>query len=435
MKGAAQADGGVTTTVAVYAFEREMMSVGDPEKTRVGLVLYEAAEMGQVNLLGTDEITPQVVVPNGNFRCRVKVPGNVLVKGNLTSTDSCDIGGDLWAGGTVTYDGGAATIGGNVSAAGLGPSVLVAGVGDVSKELATVRTNGSLNLKWNGGRVHANVLSGGDVAVNDRRVDGSVTVPAGRSVSFGVGGSAADGVVYAPVPVVPSPDLPGWFDYSFSLADWPGYDVVTLRSSSDAARDTCNYYNAYSGWKVEPGWTNGNNRGWCDLADRSQPTIIDARACDTLTSNSGGSPSPVLKANVVFLAKQFNLTGLTLNKAAGADPSVWFITEDTALNGKPDCLVGTGSNFTINGANLAAVKSTIYSPCIVAANGGGQMRGSLYARGFASGSTLTINGELMGLPNQPTPDGSDGGGNFVPTGKQTLGAIVTQQDARSTPSP
>jgi len=424
-------DGGSTVSEAVYQFERELAPVGDPSMTPTGLVLYEAAEMGQVNLFGTGDVTPQIVVPNGNFHCRLTVPGNVLVKGNITSTDSCHIGGDLWVGGTVGFDGGTTTVAGSVTAAGSGLSTIVASVGDPSKELASLRTGGPLNLKWNGGLVHANVIADGDVAVNDRIVEGSVRVPVGRTVSFGAGGQAKGGVLNVTVPSVPVPEMPGWFDYKFDSLDWPGYDVLTLRNSADSATDTCAYFNQHTGWNVGGTWVGGGNRGWTDLATRTNPVIVDGRACDSLTSNAGGNPSPALRTNVVFLAKQYNLTGLTMTAAAGADPSVWFITEDLVADEKPTCPVGSGSNFTVNGANLSGVRSTIYSPCVVSSNAGGSIRGSLYARGFASGSTLTINGELMGLPNQPEPDGTSGSSGGLPTGNEFLGHLVTQRDLRA----
>lgn len=426
--------GGATARVrTVYNLVAETREVIDPSLTPVGLVLYEASTMGQVTLLAHGANQPQIVAVTGTFGCRLTVPGNLLVGGSVTSSDGCNVTGDIYAGGTVDFSGGATTVRGDIIAAGTGLSKINSAVGDATAgaPLSTVRVGGAVDLLWSGARMHADVVARGAVTVNDRVVDGSVTLPTGLTPSVN-GGRIVGGVVNSDaIPAVPRPSLPPWYDYKYAASDWPGAAVITLRNVTANATDTCDYYNKSTGWHVNGTWVGGSNRGWTDLANYTGTVVVDARACTELSSNAGGYPSPALKAsNVVLLARKFNTTGLTMTSAPGAAPRVFFVTEDTTADGRPSCPLGaTATNFETNGANLDGVRSLIYTPCRLSVSGGGVLLGSLYTNGFNSGGQITIKGELMGLPGMPPPDGGYGGTpTYVETGRYTLGTVASRRD-------
>ncbi|WJL94335.1 hypothetical protein QSU92_10065 [Microbacterium sp. ET2] len=423
--------GGTSTTVqAVHRLVPETTEVIDPSLTPVGLVIYEGSSMGQVTLLAHGGNEPQIVSVKGPFGCRLTVPGNLIVGGDVTSSDGCNVAGDIYVGGTVTFNGGATTVTGDIVAAGTGLSRINSSIGGpAGSPLSTVRTGGAVDLLWSGARLHANVVAGGAVTVNSRVVEGSVTLPAGLTPSIGSGGRIDGGVVNSDsIPVVEPPALPGWIDYTYKPEDWPGAVVVTLRKVSDMSTTSCRYFNENNGTFA--------NQGWKDLANYTGTVVVDARACDLLTSNAGGNPAPALKAShVVLLAKRYNTTGLTMTSAPGASPRVWFITEDTVPDAKPTCPLGaTATNFDTNGANLDGVRSLIYTPCRLSVSGGGVLLGSLYTNGFNSGGQITIKGELMTLPGMPPPDAGYGGTPVVvETGRHTLGEVLSRRDVGGEP--
>jgi Tfp pilus assembly protein PilX len=414
------ADGSTSTVTAVYGLVAQTTEVSDPSKTPVGLVLYDASTMGQVTLLAHGGNEPQIVAVTGTFGCRLTVPGNLLVGGSVTSSDGCNVQGDIWAGGTVDFSGGATSVRGDITAAGTGLSKINSAVGAATAgaPLSLVRTGGPLDLTWSGARMHADVLARGDVTVNNRVIDGSVTLPSSASTSINGGRIAGGTVKSGSIPAVPPPTVPGWFDYRYKASDWPGANVLTLRASGSGS-GTCDAFNAWP------------NQGWKDLATATGTVVVDARACTRLTSNAGGNPAPAIKAdNVVILAQRFDTTGLKMTAAAGTSPKVWFITEDTVADGKPSCPLGADrANFNTNGADLEGVRSLIYTPCRLSVSGGGVLLGSLYTNGFDSGGQITIKGELMTLPGQARPDGGYGnsGAIEVETGHYSLGALVSRR--------
>jgi hypothetical protein len=419
--------GGTSSTVqTVYDLVPETTELIDPSLTPVGLVLYEGSTMGQVTLLAHGGNEPQIVSVKGPFGCRLGIPGNLIVGGDITSSDGCNVTGDIYAGGTVDFSGGATSVLGDVLAAGTGTTKINSTVGSATAGAAVshIRTNGPVDLTWSGARLHANVIAKGAVTVNNRVVDGSVTLPTGLTPSIN-GGRIVGGVVNSgSVPTVPAPVLPGWFDYTYKASDWPGAAVIKLQNTSTMTTTSCRYFNANNGTFA--------NQGWKDLANYTGTVVVDGRACDELTSNAGGNPAPAIKAtNVVLLAKNFDTTGLTMKSAPGAAPRVWFITEDTTADGKPSCTDGsaTRTNFNTNGANLEGVRSLIYTPCRLSVSGGGVLLGSLYTNGFNSGGQITIKGELMLLPGMAPPDGNYGGTpTVVETGKYTLGPVLSRRD-------
>ncbi|MDF2508545.1 MAG: hypothetical protein K0Q52_2404 [Microbacterium sp.] len=426
------AGGSSTRVQAVYTLVAETTEVKDPSLTPVGLVLYEGSTMGQVTLLANGNNEPQVVSVKGPFGCRLGIPGNLIVGGDVTSSDGCNVTGDIYAAGNITFAGGETTVLGDIIAAGTGTTKLNSAIGSATagSPRSVVRTGGPVDFAFGSARIHADVFANGGVRV-PRVIDGSVTLPRSITPDVTSSGRIDGGVINTDVTPPAPPALPGWYDYKYAATDWPGAVVVTLRKVTANATDTCEYYNQHTGWDVKGTYVGGSNRGWKDLANYTGTVVIDARACDLLTSNAGGNPAPMLKAsNVVFLAKKFDTTGLTMTSATGASPKVYFITEDTTADAKPSCPAGVdATNFNTNGANLVGVKSLIYTPCRLSVSGGGVLLGSLYTNGFDSGGQITIKGELMSLPGMTPPDGGYGGTPVVVnTGEYTLGAVVSRRD-------
>lgn len=431
------ASGRSSTVQAVYSLVAETTEVIDPSLTPVGLVLYDASTMGQVSLLAHGGNEPQVIAVTGTFGCRLAIPGNLIVGGDVTSSDGCNVSGDVYAGGTITFNGSATTVLGDITAAGTGTTRLNSAIGSPtpSAPLSTVRTGGPVDFLWGEARIHANVIANGAVRV-PRIVNGSVTLPTGITPTLEGIGRIDRGVVNTSIATVPPPPLPEWYDYAYRASDWPSPLVIRLRNVTADATDTCDYFNRSTGWRVNGTYVGGSNRGWTDLANYTGTVVIDARACTELSSNAGGDPSPALKAsNVVLLARKFNLTGLTMTSAPEATPRVWFVTEDTVDDNRPTCPLPptrtgeTATNFDTNGADLDGVRSLIYTPCRLSVSGGGVLLGSLYTNGFNSGGEITIKGELMALPGMDPPDGGYGGTPvLVETGERTLGTVVSRRD-------
>ena len=242
-------DGDQTTIEATYTLIAETTGTSNPERFPVGVVLHRASQIGQVDLhglslLGLLPTVPTVVVNEGDFHCRVRTPGDIIVAGNVTSSDSCFVVGDVHAGGIVKFDGGGTTILGDVWAAGTEKSIINSGFGEtLLSPLSTIKTNGPLDLTWSNALGRANIVSLGDVTVNSRYIHGSITVPSDKTVTLGDGGRILGGIIKRPtITPVEAPRLPGWQDYAYSPSHWPGATTVTL-SPTGTGRNACSYFN------------------------------------------------------------------------------------------------------------------------------------------------------------------------------------------------
>lgn len=396
---------GMTTSQAVYSYTETPSSVGD----MVFFGTNDVTFTHQVNAAATGRLL-DIVVPQATFVCQNLIPANLTIGGDIEGNGGCTLKGNIRATGIVNICCASDTFEGDLSTSGTGNGVIRGTI------LGNIHANGALDFGWDGKRVGKSVTANGNVSLGNVRIDGSLTVPSGKTYKpeSGVvsGGVVRPSTVAGPTP----PTLPTWFEYKYKASDWPGYNLVTLVNSGSGP-GTCNYFNSSPG------------TGWTSLPSYTTPTVLDARACSTLTSNNGSNPNIAIKTNFVMLAKGFNLTTLQMKAATGltSKPKVWFITEDiTSTDNKPSC--GSGySSLIINGTVTATSMSAMaYTPCRIDVGGGAggiadAWSGTFYGGGWQHGGGLTFTADPIALPGMP--GGSSSGGS---TG--TLGALVSQRD-------
>ncbi len=346
-----------------------------------------------------------IVVPQASFTCQSLIPGNITAKGDVKANGGCTIKGAVASGGTLDMCCGSDTIEGNVTTSGSGSSTIRGALG------GSLQANGRVEFGWEGKKVLGSVTANGDAQLGNVRIEGALTLPSSKTLNQ-QSGTVVGGVVRPSMVGGPAaPVFPGWFEYKFTPSDWTGFTVVTL-SATGSGVGTCGYFNSHPA------------AGWPSLASYTTPTIIDARACGSLTSNNGTNPTVALKTNVVLLANQFDLTSLSLKAAPGlaSKPKVWIMTED--LNPGDNAPTCAGGNIGINGTIAdTSIKAMAYTPCTIAVAGMkvDAWNGSFYGGGWSYGGGLTFTADPIGLPGMGIDE--DGG-----AGSEGIGALVSQRD-------
>lgn len=407
--------GSETTTQATYAYTAGGTGSG------ADMIFFSNVTFSHEVLTHTlTEDLLSIVVPSGGFTCMAPVFANLIVSGDFKSTGGCTVEGSVVAGGQFGMSNATDTVKGNVSSAGTSVNAINGSV------LGDLHTAGGVTFGWSGKQVGGKATTGGATRLGNVTIQGDLTVPSGTNVLTTQSGTVV-GITDRPGSVTP-PDKPtfdSWFDYKFQLSDWQPYagkhyQVQTLVNSGNGP-GTCNYFS-----RNDP--ANENAKGWRDLGNLTTPTILDARACTSLTSNNGSQPTVTVQTNLVLLAKSFDMTKLTFNAAAGVDPRIWFIVEDTTANGIPSCNNGAG-NIKVNGTVVAPpIVAMAYTPCIVDVDGivNDTWSGSFYGGGFDYGGGLDFFGGAIVLPGMPESTYTTPGGPGA--GTPTLGALISQYD-------
>lgn len=412
------ADGGVNTVKAVYEY------TSDPG-TGEDMVFYgDTTFTHEVLTYPLDTDLLSIVIPTGNFICQSVVPANIMLSGTFRSQGGCDVAGSVIAGGAVEMTNTPDIVRGTLTASSTSPSRVD------GKVLGNLFVGGPLNFAWSGFTYPGTVQAGGAVNLTNVSIAGGLTMPYGSKLEKDgwitipptattdariAGGIARPTTVTPP----PAPTFDAWFDYTFAQSDWPGYQLRTLSKTGTGA-NTCGYFN------------NSPGTGWKELAKLTTPTIIDARACGTLSSQNGSKPDVKLRADLVFLAKSFDLGSMKIDAASGAEPKVWWIVEDTQANGSPTCSGGAG-NIVVNGTVMGpGMKTMAYTPCVVEVRGGAsgiedEWTGSFYGGSFSYGGGLRFFGSPIALPGMS----SGGGGGEGASG--SIGNLISKRD--TVPSP
>lgn len=362
-----------------------------------------------------DESLLSIVIPSGDFTCMAKIPANLVLAGDLNSKGNCDITGSVVAGGEADMSNGVDRVGGNLTLAGPGSNIIRGSVGGI------VDARGGIAFGWEGKTIGGNVSSGGDVSLGSAKIAGALTLP--KSKTYKQDSGSVTGGISRPDTVTPptAPTFAKWFDYTYKLSDWQPYEGGTFTprtlGASGSGDNTCAYFNSYPA------------DGWKSLGAATTPTILDARACTNLSSNSGTAPVVELKSDLVLLAKSYDLTKLTFTAAPGVTtpPRVWFIVEDTVDDDAVTCAGGAG-NIKINGTVMStSITAMAYTPCTIdiAGMGNDTWKGSFYGGKFNYGGGIQFYGSpiaLPGMPSSPTstiPSTPSGG---------TVGALISQRD-------
>lgn len=373
-----------------------------------------------------------IVIPSGNFTCQVHIPANIIASGDVKTNGSCTIDGNVRAGGAADMSNGTDLIKGSVTASATTAMKLSGRVlGDVWVGGSLVIPNG-----WGGHTYPGKVTAGGNVDLTNGRITGTLTLPKSSRVDYdgyrtitsptASSDRISGGIVWKDAVAAPTrPTFEGWFDYSYKPADWRPYNGVTFTEITLAASGsgtwTCSRFNANNP-------DTGGAAGWRELALLTTPTIINASACSSLSSNNGSSPKVALATDVVFVAKSYDLTSLTLTSKAGTTAKVWFVTNDGLTTGagagKPSCTNGAGS-IGVNHTDVAGVNAMIYTPCTINIQGNSKWTGAMYGGAFSYGGGMTFTGANIALPGMPSSATMPGAGA---SSAPALGALISRQD-------
>lgn len=373
-----------------------------------------------------------IALPNGDFTCQATVMANIIVAGKFKGNGTCDVKGSVIAGDTISTSNATDRIRGDAIAAGTGLSSFPGTVGrDFVAGGPVEIAHGTTGIK-----VTRNLQAGGSIRLLTASVGGNVTLPVGSTLCTGnscstvvTGGTSPQvggDVVHTDVDAPAAPEFESWFDYSVPATGTAAYDTWAAAE-----------WPGYTTWVPTAAECEGLNSGdallWNQLSTRIESaTILDARTCINysngtgfLTSNNGGTKSVTLKANVVFLAAGFHISGITINAAAGQSPKVWFIVPDNIADEQPSssATCWSGNYININHATIN-VSAMAYTPGCINVSGGGTWRGAIYGGAFNYGGALDFWGESISLPGMPSAVVSTGTGSRV----YSLGGLVDQRD-------
>lgn len=395
------ADGATTVTQATYSYTQTTAPGSGADMVFFSGTTFTA----QVLTNSLNDGLLSIVIPSGGFTCMAPVPANIVVAGNFTTQGNCDVKGSVITGGVVDMTNGPDTVEGDVTSSGTGSSTVQGTIG------GDYKAGGAIAFGWNSKTIGGQVVAGGNVSLGNDTIATSLTVPASKTITVQSGVVKGGTVRPTTVTTPTTPTFDSWFDYNYRASDWPGYTIQTL-STSGSGQWTCNGFNA---WPAS---------SWSGLASLTGPTVIDARACPSLSANSGTNPSVLIGKNIVFVANSYDLTNLTFNAATGTTPSVWWIVPDTTADHSPTCSGGAG-NVTINGTVMGPGLTTMaYTPCVVDVHQNSQWTGAFYGGSFNYGGGLTFYGAPITVPGMAsvTVPGS-------PSATGTaLGALVSQRD-------
>lgn len=384
-----------------------------------------------LNKVGT--AAPSVMLRSGKFVCASSsvINGDVIAAGgDMNITGSCTVKGNASASGSVILDG-SGNVTGNVSASSTGSDGY-----SVSLKNSGANVGGSISAA---GPVLIQAIVGGNVTAagpssgtsmfqNSAHINGFLTV-AGNLNAQGMGAcdwntnrpetntgakcimqtspKHVDGAInyqQTGLTAPAAPVVPGWSDYTYKASDWAGYSVVTL-----SAGDDCNW-----SWSDGPGIVKLKN-----AAKSTTPTIIDARACDL---SFWASVNPVINANMVIVAKSFNMGSNTFTSANNTPHNMWFIVSDPTADAAPTCSSG---DININGSfNVSgAITALAYTPCTINQSST-TWHGQMYANTVVMNANQVINYEPIGLP----------GVNLDTGGASTTTTTTTTQNPGSSSS-
>ncbi|GAB3268757.1 hypothetical protein [Microbacterium lacusdiani] len=302
---------------------------------------------GDIQPLTGDDMS--IMMHDGDLVCANSISGNtdVIVKsGNLTAGNRCEIGGDTWV------LSGSATLANGASIAGkLVASHLV------------IENNHSGTL----GPLYADDTTG--------------SAPGQLADHGPVQSKSAAGAM---------PTVPGWVDFEFEAADWPGYTVVTLSGCNRTAAKS-----ALDSLAGAPGVLNALHCIELDLTGLGQTTV------QTLT------------ANVAIFAPSFKLSQTKFAGQTGNE-RLWLVTPDYIDNGVPSCGEADGTGIIVpddtslaNSSEFTNLAVMLYTPCSISFGNSLVIHGQVYANSIHVEQHLTYRYAPTGLPGTNLTDGTD----------------------------
>jgi hypothetical protein len=434
---ASTAVGTITTgnTEAIEAIYSRPVTTATVVASGPAVYAYSSQEFGGsgtlVSLTGSNDA--DVMVKTGDVICSggAAAKGDFVVnEGNLTLSGSCGVTGNVWASGAgkgvIGLSGGVA-VGGNVVGNGLtinsgsvggstwtsgattiNSAVIGGGVTVTANNFVTGGSNKIAGNLWasgaaevtNGDDVKGNAtaqtlkLSGGNIGTNGTNEAwsrGAVTgvtwytikahltaqsVPAGMTAGGGItvvpAGPGAGGAAPA-TPV--SPVVPNWVNFTYNVADWPGYTVATI--------STCTYATMTAAIATFSG-----GKG-----------IIDARGC-TVPINFSSYQKLALSNDTAIISTQ----GFTLAGSAGFSSTtpvkLFMITPDTTVESPATPSCPSGSQTEISGGFTfgSQISTIIYTPCHIGIGSGINFYGQLFGGETEVNGAAKLFYTTVGLP-------------------------------------
>lgn len=420
-----RAGSGETTTRAVYSYTSgstghgaDMVFYSDTTFTKE--VITSSASNGLLS----------IVIPSGSFTCQVHVPANIIASADYTSRGSCTVDGNVRVGGKIDITNTGDIVKGNLTASSTSSATIQGQVhGDIT-------LGGALSTGWANYTYPGKVSVRGNINLASNTINGTVTMPKANYVEYDgylkinsptpTSPRVKGGMVWQDSVAIPAaPTFDPWFDYSYSVANWRPFNGVTFTEitlvNSGNGPWTCNRFK-------ENNPNTSQAAGWRELGALTTPTIINATACGSLSSNNGSTPNVALGTDIVFIAKSFDLTQLKFTSKAGTSPRVWYIVNDGAPTGAgagvPSCNNGAGS-IGINHTDMAGVTAMVYTPCSINVQGNSKWTGAFYGGAFSYGGGMTFVGANIALPGMPASATMPGAGT---SSSAALGTLVSRGD-------
>jgi cytoskeletal protein CcmA (bactofilin family) len=384
-------------------------------------------KQGDFKCTGAGSADADIVVANGTFEasgsCKTRnvwssgstsVSGGTVINGNVVSSSfniaSGQITGSIWSSGKTKISG-SPTIGG---------SVVTSGLEFVNGRIGgSAWSNAAMDLNWGseimGGATAVTLgLNGGKVA-GDAWATGTANFPAyastigGHLTAKAVSGAGVAGTGKTVVPAGPGPGpaaptptkapiVPDWVDFTYNLADWPGFVEKEIGASCD--------FTALRTAAASLGASKG---------------IVDARRCTNGIVLTSGDDKLSLANDLVILAKSFSLTGGGAFTTT-SPRKLWLITPDTTPDRIPTCL--SGGHFTVNGGFTQdpRIAAMIYTPCRTTISRA--VVGQVYAGGISVDADAPLSYVAVGLPLVDLRTGEPA----VVSGPSTIGEPYSVRD-------
>jgi hypothetical protein len=374
------------------------------------------------------------------------IGGSVYIgSGDFSTSNGCNITGSVYVGGSARIGSGS-TVGGSVSAAGIGKSsgdavAYLAGgkvVGNVSAagmftmdggstvggsvvsaKLPNGSTGGASVVNPSGTKISGNLSTAGVISTWANRcpAPNNTWDDAGNACSLtAAGANVVTGTVkYNQTGLVgpTAPTVPDWVDYNYASTDWTalGFTVVTWPNNSDY----CTIDNRTSTFAFAAA-----------LSTYTSPTVIDARACSKLVFSSSANLLITAKTDIAFIANGFSIEGLRVRSSSTTQHKMWFVVSDKTENSQPTCTGSTGNITVGNSTNIESTISALaYTPCAIdnsSATWSGQMYGATTS--FHSSTQLTYS--QVGLP-RVNLDGTDTT-TVTTSSTNSIGTLVSIRD-------
>jgi len=359
---------------------------------------YSAGSFGNGGeLVSLDGTTPEVIVATGNVTCNnnFQATANLVVNGgNLIVDNGCDITGNVYASGRVTFNNS-----GEVGGYAVGNGVTMNNSSRVSKVWSTSDFTTSGNISVSGGVKAYSMSLGGGTLGGQSYVYGTTNVT-------NAGATTLSGTVRTQIKAA---GIPGWWSGNAKItvqnpitsptfgSDLPASPIVPswIDFGAQASHFTSATWVGFTVHTIGPVCTQSAVKAAIE-AFGSTPGVLDGRTCSGTLEMANNTQANVY-ADLAIIANKIHFGNSATLTGTGGERRLWLINPDTNANGLPTC-TNSGSIVIDGNSKFVNFSTMIYSPCLVSTVAGIAIKGQIF-----SGSTaMTNNSELqytaVGLP-------------------------------------